>query len=645
MLYYAFRAVRGKPELAFSGCTAYSSIHDHRGTVLGMSAPMRYVLGRCCACLLSVITGVSLAAAAGKATSPITYQVDLSHPESHLVGVTLTVPEAHAHTEIQFPAWNALYQIRDFVRHVQNLQAQCGARPTTLIPEDRNTWSSDRVCAPLVVRYEVYADEPGVFSSELIPDHAFLNLAEVLFYIPDRRHDPAQVQFILPDSWRLVTLMRPESDSGEYRAPDYDALVDSPVEAGKFQMYSFSQGQATYRVVVRGNPADYSSARLLDSIAKITAAETALMRDVPFSVYTFIFHFPETDGGGGMEHRNGTAISFPAPQLRDNWDGLESTVAHEFFHLWNVKRIRPQGLEPIDYIHGNDTCDLWFSEGVTSTYARLTLLRAGLASRTEFYDHLAQGIHELQRRSARHFQSVELAGMDAWLEKYPDYGRPERSISYYNKGELLGYLLDLGIRHFSENRYSLDDLMRLLNRNFAERHRYFTDEDLERLIASLAPPASWVHNFFKQDVTGTAELDYGKYLGYAGLKLVTNTSTEPDWGFQATRNFEGLIQVAEVDPEGNAARAGLENGDILVKINGQVIYALPEDILGVRPGEKVTIQVQRGPRLVTLRFSLGKKQETQYRVEEISNPSPQQLAIRNGWLEGRTSGPSGSEIP
>src|SRR5579875_1741723 len=178
MLYYAFRAVRGKPELAFSGCTAYSSIHDHRGTVLGMSAPMRYVLGRCCACLLSVITGVSLAAAAGKATSPITYQVDLSHPESHLVGVTLTVPE------------------------------------------DRNTWSSDRVCAPLVVRYEVYADEPGVFSSELIPDHAFLNLAEVLFYIPDRRHEPAQVQFILPDSWRLVTLMRPESDSGEYRAPD-----------------------------------------------------------------------------------------------------------------------------------------------------------------------------------------------------------------------------------------------------------------------------------------------------------------------------------------------------------------------------------------------------------------------------------------
>jgi predicted metalloprotease with PDZ domain len=645
MLYYAFRAMRGKPELAFSGYTAYSSIHDHRETILGMSAPMRYLLGPCLACLFSVATCVSLAATAGEAASPTTYRVDLSHPESHLVGVTLTVPEAHAHTEIQFPAWNALYQIRDFVRHVQNLQAQCGARPTTLIPEDRNTWSSERACAPLVVRYEVYADEPGVFSSELIPDHAFLNLAEVLFYIPDRRHEPAQVQFILPPSWKLVTLMPEDSRSGEYVAPSYDALVDSPVEAGEFQMYSFSQGKAVYRVAVRGNPADYSSARLLDSIAKITAAETALMRDVPFSRYTFIFHFSETDGGGGMEHGNGTAISFPATQLQDNWKGLESTIAHEFFHLWNVKRIRPQGLEPIDYIHGNDTRDLWFSEGVTSTYARLALLRAGLVGRQEFYEHLAQEIHELQRRPARHFQSVEVAGMDAWLEKYPDYGRPERSISYYNKGELLGYLLDLGIRHFSENRHSLDDLMRLLNQNFARQHRYFTDENLERLIASLAPPASWVHNFFRQDIAGTAELDYEKYLAYAGLKLVTEASTEPDWGFQAARNFEGLIQVAAVDPESNAAHAGLENGDVLMKINGQVIYALPQDILGVKPGEKVSVQVRRGPRWVTLRFNLGKRQETEYRVEEVLSPSPQQLAIRTGWLEGKTSGLSVSEIP
>lgn len=640
MLYYALCATRGKPELEFPGCAT----HDGREAVLRMAALMKNALGRRSVRLFSAVACIFLAATAGPAAPSITYVVDLSPPDSHLVGVTLTVPEAHPHTEIQFPAWNALYQIRDFVRHVQNLQAQCGGQPAALIPEDRNTWSSERACSPLVVRYQVYADEPGVFSSELIPDHAFLNLAEVLFYIPDRRNEPARVRFILPPSWKLVTLMPEDSGSGEYVAPGYDALVDSPVEAGEFQSYSFSQGKAAYRVVVRGNPADYSSARLLNSIAKITAAETALMHDVPFSRYTFIFHFPETDGGGGMEHRNGTAISFPAAQLQDNWDGLESTIAHEFFHLWNVKRIRPQGLEPIDYIHGNDTRDLWFSEGVTSTYARLTLLRAGLMDRQEFYERLAQEIHELQRRPARHFQSVESAGMDAWLEKYPDYGRPERSISYYNKGELLGYLLDLGIRHFSENRHSLDDLMRLLNQHFARQHHYFTDKDLERLIASLAPPASWVHNFFKQDVTGTAELDYDKYLTYAGLRLVTEASPEPDWGFQAARNFEGLIQVAAVDPKSNAAHAGLENGDVLMKINGQVIYALPQDILGVKPGEKVSVQVRRGPRLVTIRFNLGKRQETQYRVEEVSSPSPQQLAIRTGWLEGKTSGLSGPEI-
>src|SRR5579875_3143926 len=204
-------------------------MHDMREAVLRVAASMKNALGRCSVCLFFALACIFLAAAAGQAASPITYVVDLSHPESHRVGVTLTIPEAHAHTEIQFPAWNALYQIRDFVRHVQNLQARCDGQPAGLIPEDRNTWSSERACAPLVVQYQVYADDPGVFSSELIPGHAFLNLAEVLFYILDRRNEPARVRFILPPSWKLVTLMPEDSGSGEYVAPSYDALVDSPV--------------------------------------------------------------------------------------------------------------------------------------------------------------------------------------------------------------------------------------------------------------------------------------------------------------------------------------------------------------------------------------------------------------------------------
>ncbi|HEX5481975.1 MAG TPA: PDZ domain-containing protein [Terriglobia bacterium] len=574
----------------------------------------------------------------------VSYAVDLTHPASHLVRVTITIPETGPATQIQFPAWNALYQIRDFVRNVQDLQAKCSGQRLVLAPVDLDTWTTgSESCSPLVVTYEVYANKPGVFSSELIPNHAFLNLAEVLFYLPGRRSQPERIHFILPEGWKLATFVPQGAGSADFTAPDYDALVDSPVEAGDFQSYSFQEGGADYRVIVRGDPADYSASRLLGSIKKIAAAETALMRDVPFSHYTFIFHFLR--GGGGMEHRNGTAIAFPAAELRTNWEGLESTIAHEFFHLWNVKRIRPQGLEPVDYVHGNDTRDLWFSEGVTNTYMELALLRAGLISRRQFYENLAGDIQRLEERPARHFQSAELSGLEAWLEKYPDYGRPERSISYYNKGELLGYLLDLGIRHASSNHHSLDDLMRLLNQNFAKQHRFFTDRDLEQAISTLAPPSSWVETFFGNKVTGTQELDYKKYLGYAGLELLTETSKQPDWGFQAVRNFDGLVQVISVEPESGAARAGLEAGDVITQVNGQTLYALPREVTGVKPGQKIALRVRRGQALLMLKFNLGSRPEVQYRAKESPNASAEQLRIRNGWLEGKTAGAGNGSNP
>lgn len=559
----------------------------------------------------------------------IAYTIDLTHPGAHLIGVVMTVAQAPANTEIQFPAWNALYQIRDFVRNVQNLDATCNGVVLALQPVDVNTWrSGDAPCAPLVVRYQVYANEPGVFSSELIQDHAFLNPAQILFYVPRRRGRPCVARFILPSGWQIAALL--PGDGPDFTAPDYDALADSPVEAGIFQPYSFNQNGGLYRIVVRGDPGSYPAQRLLNSIKKITAAETALMGSRPCARYTFIFHFLE-EGGGGMEHACGTAIAFPAPLLETNWQGLENTVAHEFFHLWNVKRIRPQGLVPVDYVRVNDTRDLWFSEGVTSAYAALVLLRAGLMTRDEFYSHLASAIGALQSRPARHFQSVELSGMDAWLEKYPDYNRPGRSISYYNKGELLGDLLDLEILHASGGAHSLDDLMRRL---YADDARPFTDDELETRIRALGPPMSWVQSFFAGDVDGTDELDYQKYLDYAGLRLEAQASLAPDWGFEAARDFTGTMRVTAVKPSSAAASAGMETGDVLVALDGQKLFALPQEVVGVRPGRRVKLQVMRGGRTVTLKFSLGSVSESRYRIQEVPEAGQEEVAIRNAWLTG-----------
>ena len=581
------------------------------------------------ALLLSIITAIPALAA----EAPIRYQLDLREPASHLVHVRMTIAEASPALEIQFPAWNALYQIRDFVRNVQDLKATCDAAPAELIPVDVNTWQNgEHECRELVATYDVYANEESVFSAVLNERHAFLNLAQVLFYLPAERDRRVAVEFQPPVGWRVATPLA-ESAPGEYTAANYDRMVDSPVEAGTFDDYSYKQSGADYRVVVYSEGGKYSSKKLLASCEKITATETGLMQDVPFDRYTFFFHFLAF-GGGGMEHAYGTAIGFPAGRLDSGWLELEATIAHEFFHLWNVKRIRPQGLEPVDYVHGNDTRELWLSEGVTSTYEELALVRSGLASRKEFYDRLAGQIGELEGRPARHFQSAELSGTDAWLEGHRDYFRPERSISYYNKGELLGFLLDLGMRHASHDRASLDSFMRSLNRDFAQQGRFFQDRDLIALAGGLTHGAFDATEFFRDDVTGIRELDYDRYLGYAGLSLEQETASQPDWGFRASMGFPGAreVQVDSVDPGSAAAEAGLRAGDVIASVNGQPLSVPPDRLTGVKPGERVEVGVVRRSRQLSIKFQLGTSSEIQYRIVESPQATPDEISLRDNWL-------------
>jgi predicted metalloprotease with PDZ domain len=346
-----------------------------------------------------------------------------------------------------------------------------------------------------------------------------------------------------------------------------------------------------------------------------------------------------------MEHRNGAAISVSASDVRNNWPEVESMAAHEFFHLWNVKRIRPQALEPIDYVHENDTRDLWFCEGVTNTYAALTLLRAGLSTPQAFYRHLATAIQTLEGRPARHFQSVELAGREAWLEKYSDYDRRARSISYYNKGELLGYLLDLAIRQVTRNQASLDDLMRLLNQDFARPGRFYTLDDLRAVIGQVAPSFQARDVFIREYVQGTKELDFGTYLGYAGLQVATRTREVPTLGFSAAKDLMGRVRVESVEQDSSAQAAGLRPGDVLLEMNGKRLTEVPESPVHAKLGQRMTFRVSREGRAQEIGYAVGSKRETTYSVEEFPNPTPEQRATREGWLRGKTSAPTGSHQP
>ncbi len=603
-------------------------------------------------CMVALISVLLLAAATGRGQpKPIHYQLDLREPATHLVQVTVDVPEAPALLELQMPAWNNLYQIRDFVRNVQDVRASCDGQPVNLERVDLDTWRSPPApCRTLELHYAVYANEESPYSSAFNEHHAFLNFALLLFYLPRERDRGVQVNFQLPPGWKVASLL--EGEGTEFHASNYDALVDSPAEAGTFAEYSYTQrldlagtkpDTATYRVIVDAPPEVYSSARLLASLEKITATETLLMHDQPFSRYTFIFHFQPQGAGGGMEHRYGTAISLRADAVRNRWDIVESIVAHEFFHLWNVKRIRPQALEPIDYIHGNDTWDLWFCEGVTSTFGTLSLLRAGLISTQDFYRHVAAEIQILQSRTARLTQSAEVSGLEAWLEKYSDYNRPDRSISYYNKGELLGYLLDLALRHATGNGAGLDDLLRSLNEEFARRGRFWTEADLQATVARLAPDFPGREEFFRNNLRGTHELDYNTYLNYAGLRLESETVEAAAWGFTARRNLHEQVVVDSVEPGSGAQKAGLAPGDVLWKLNGQPLTELPDArTYASKPGEKEKFSVLRDGRMLEITLPVESRTATAYHVFEVPNSTPEQLRVREGWLTGATGAREGS---
>lgn len=468
---------------------------------------------------------------AGPAAATIRYRISFSQPDLHLFHVTMTVP-VDGPLVVALPAWNALYRVLDFSYRLRDLHAaEIGANSVALRmdPLDKDTW---RIILPtdakplhgdVEIDYSIQWDDPGPFSSQLDDHHAFINLAEVLLYVPDRRAEDTLVQFVdLPTGWRTAAQLGTAPGDNTYAARSYDALVDAPVEAGEFDQFDFADGGVDFRVVVDSN--SWSRLRLEEELRRITTYELQLMGgpppfDPPSGGYTFFFHIGpyDNEGGGGMEHRNSTAIA------ANSVDAAGAIAAHEFFHSWNVKRIRPQSLEPVDYTKEQYTRALWFAEGVTSTYASYTLERSGLWSKDHFYADLASQIDMLQSRPARKWQSVEESSIDAWLEKYDAYDNPERSISYYNKGQILGVMLDLTIRDATDNRRSLDDVLRRMNQEYARAGKFYDDSNGIRAAVEEVSGKSF-ENFFRRYVSGTDEIPYNQFLGFAGLELKTNSA-------------------------------------------------------------------------------------------------------------------------
>ena len=340
--------------------------------------------------------------------------------------------------ELQMPVWNATYQVRDFVQYVEGFRVMGkadGAISTKkLTPSRWRVNNTER--GPIRVRYKVRATRPGPFGAYAGKDYVSLNLAQVLVYPVSYRRAPFSLRFRNePRGWRTALAL--DSHGGRFRAASYDELIDTPVLLGDFEDTKFSYSGRPIRVVAHGGKGSYDIGELAETARVIVETASNTMNDVPFLSYLFVYHFNEGPGGG-MEYRNGTSIQIPPSCTSCDPKAL---TAHELFHAWNVKRIRPQSLEPIDFTKPNRTPSLWFAEGVTSAYAQYILLKSGISGESRFLDHFSKLITRYERTPAGRSQSVEEASVEAWLERYSDYRRPDRSVSYYLSGEIVGHLL------------------------------------------------------------------------------------------------------------------------------------------------------------------------------------------------------------
>lgn len=579
--------------------------------------------------LLFAVFAVSQAA-------PVSYTISLASPEQHLVEVQIILPPGPARREMQLPVWNALYQIRDFAQYVNWIHAKDRSGEVLPIREiNTSRWQVDGTENGAVIEYQIYADSPGPFGAQLNTQHAFLNLAEILMYPVDARGSPMRVTFThVPQPWRVATPL-PSLPEGGFSADNYDRLVDSPFELGTFEESDFDESGAHFRVIVDADPRDYDMQKITADLRKIVAAAMSWMNDRPFDTYTFFYHFPRGAGGGGMEHAYSTAIELNANIMKQSLYSFDTVSAHEFFHLWNVKRIRPQTLEPVDYTKENYTRALWFCEGVTSDVESTIELRAGLLDEAGYRNGLGAEISELEQRPARMAQSAEDSSLDAWLEGNSYYRRPERSISYYNKGALLGVALDLAIRQASHDQASLRELLEWMNVHYAKQGRYFNDSQGVREAAEAVSHADlgW---FFTKYVAGTEEIPWDDFFRSVGLRVTTTVDHVPDPGFTASRNFDGPMTVADITPGSAAEHAGLQVGDTILELQGKPAgQESRQALFSLKSGDTITVKIHdlRGAER-ELKWPVGTRDEISYELQDLAKVTPEQGAHRAAWLKG-----------
>ncbi|GGF09772.1 M61 family metallopeptidase [Hymenobacter cavernae] len=601
------------------------------------------------AALVLILSQFSLALAA----PTLRYTLSMSAPQTHYFEVEMTLGGfGKQYTDVKMPVWApGSYLVREFAKNVEGFTAQAGGQALRAEKMDKNTW---RVYHPrakdFTVRYKVYAFELSVRTSFIDASHGYLNGTSVFMYPAENKMLPSTLTVQPATGWTQVsTSLKPVAGGAPFTfsSTSYDELADSPIEIGTHKVLSFVANGTPHTVAMYGN-ALYDEARLLADMKRVCEEAHRVVGQNPLDRYVFIVHNIER-GTGGLEHLYSTTLSVSRTAYSSE-KGIKDflgLVAHEYFHLWNVKRIRPIALGPFDYDHENYTHMLWVSEGGTEYFSNIINQRAGVVTPEGYLADLGNSIGRVENTPGNKVQSAAESSFDAWIKYYrPNENSANTGISYYDKGEVIGATLDLMIINATQGQKSLDDVMRYLYAEYYQkRKRGFTDEEYQDAVAKVA--GQRFDEFFLTRVYGTQTLDYSTVLGYAGLTLNVAQATGASLGASlaatgvslsaAGTPSGGRYVVTSVLRDGSAWQGGLNVNDEVLTLDGTRVTEDLNKLLADRSvGSEVRLMVNREGQPKELRFPLLASPARRYRIEQVASPTEAQLVVLRKWLRAKS---------
>lgn len=581
--------------------------------------------------LVLLLLAAASGALAQKGALKIDYTVTLADTATQQFHISTVIKKIdQPHLALSLPSWTpGWYTVENYFKNVLRFRITDAAGkvlPHTM--SRKQTWDVDtRGLNEIRVDYDYQATVLALNQAKITKDFAFFTGIELFLQAEGHRNEPVEVHFKIPAGWKIATALKETPDPLTFTAADYDTLVDAPVELGKFSLTRFEvEGKLHYFIA---NPAGALSMektdKFVEMLKKVALADSAMFGGLPYEKYVYFYFFssPESNASGALEHLN-SFVSFAPPGELATPEGLIGTAAHEYFHLWNVKRIRPAEMWPYDYSRENETPLLWVSEGFTNYYGYVARYRAGLMTEEEFLGASAHAAAGVESEDARNYISPAESSVSTWV----GYDTPVAfGISYYTQGQNLGALLDLSIKNDTDGRTGLDDVMRTLFTDHYKRGLGFTTEDMIGIINRLTKKD--YHDFYLRYVFGTDVPDYDRIFGFAGYRIEKHSERAVELGFFGRFRSSGFF-VNGVEPNTGAAGSGLEEGDVITKINDTSVIGFP---FGTLAGKTVKMTVTRGVDVIQLQVPLGSRDVTTYRLTEMPGATPQQLRVRGAWLK------------